>query len=370
MKRKAAVFLSCAMNLFAADAQEVSFSPFCATTSQQPQIPVESGEPLNRPQSSTMVLKSARFETGDSWDYRFTFAFNEYYATEEGIEVAILAKDLGYDSYYIDPAGSVLTFDLDYHPGFQLGFIVNTPYDKWLLGAEYLWFRSHSEVSATAAAGKFYRSAFFGNNSTFGTGLETLKASWKLGVDLIDLYIARPFYASMKWSVEPLFGLRTGWIRQYFHMTTTPADENYGHADQQAVLKSNSWSIGPRGGLQSNWLLGYGFNLFGDLSASLLYAHYSTISVRNANTDGDLTIGTHNGFSTMSPNIDAGLGVKWGSYFKGQTYYFDLSAAYNFSAFFSQNQTFALGSALEPNPGIAPGTLYLHGVSIATSFLF
>ena len=359
------------MNLFALEQEDQTFtldqqeaaSYACQKCDKKPgknvPAPTPSGMPLSDPQPLPSILKSARMETGDAWDYKFTFAFNEYYATEEGIEIATRGDLV---DGYLNPLGAVAAFDFDYHPGFQLGFIVNTPYDKWSIGAEYLWFRSHSHSSENAPGSNFYFSPFFNGDFEI-TSMKSFKADWKLGIDLLDFYVARPFYAGMKWSVEPLFGLRGGWVRQYFHIAGKDAE-------QQAVLKSNAWMIGPRGGLQSNWLLGAGFSLFGDLSASLLYTKYPTISVRDADPSGSASHGTYNGYSSLTTNLDTGLGVRWGSYFSNQSYYFDLSAAYNFSVFFSQNQPFALNATLQNISGFSPGNLYLHGVSIETSILF
>ena len=371
MKTKAAIVLACAISLFAEEDQAVtSFDKAISLAPKNSNQPVLSGELLSEPQPFA-ILKNARFETGDRWDYRFNLAFNEYYATEEGMTTAILCVESG---DYINPSGPVSLFDLDYHPGFQFGFLLNTPYDKWSLGAEYLWFRSHSHSSGSAHGDNFYVSPFFNNGLV--TGVSSFNASWKLGIDMIDLYLVRPFYASLKWTVEPSFGLRAGWIRQSFHIATQPAiGDDYGAYPQESALGSNAWMIGPRGGLQSNWLLGFGFSFFGDLSASLLYTRYPTIAFHASNGSGVpddkiSSIANINGYSTLSPNIDTGLGVKWGSYFSGQNYYFDLSAAYNFSVYFGQNQPFYLNSILEVVPGSAAGNLYLHGVSISTSLLF
>ena len=190
-----------------------------------------------------------------------------------------------------------------------------------------------------------------------------------MGLDLADLFLTRPYYLGRDWTVQPFFGLRAGWIRQYFDVSGTVIGSSPWYS-QETAMNTNCWGIGPRAGLQTNWLLGMGFSLFGDMSASLLYTRYTTISLRNTNTDGGSVVGTNNDFNAVRPNVDAGLGVRWGSYFTNQKYYFDISAAYNFLVFFSQNEMATFASVLSPFTGSSPGDLSINGVSIQTSFLF
>ena len=370
--KRIVLFLTCATGLMAAASQDNCAKPMNQTKKPPaPQMTSSmSGEPLYGPQPPATILKNARMETGDSWDCRFSVAFNEYYVTQEGNAVASLASVEGLlDNGYYDSLGSIVDFDYQYHAGFQAGLSVNTPYDKWMIGANYLWLRAHSNVSSTPPAGYAYASSYFAYGMQV---VSSVSGTWNLGMDLLDLYLNRPFYAGTKWTVEPVFGLRGGWIRQAMHLATGPTtyDNVSSGVYQRAIFRSNSWLIGPRGGLQSNWLLGCGFSLFGDLSASLLYTRYPTLSTRSTGGGGVLILGTHDGYSALTPNLDTGMGLRWGSYFSGQRYYFDFSAAYNFSAYFSQNQLMSLNAVLQNTPGFSPGNLYMHGVSVETSFLF
>ena len=314
------------------------------------------GMPLN--EASTTLLKSARIETGKSWDISFNVAFNEYYVAEEGL---VLAEQFSTTAI---PTMPVVAFDYDYHPGFQLGFTLNTPYDKWAIAGEYLYVRATNQVSATAAEDSSIFSNLTFANDLFNNFLSELSANWSLGVDLADLYLTRPFYAGKNWTVAPLLGLRTGWVREYLHALCVASPLT------TAVFNANSWSIGPRAGFQSNWLLGKGFSFFGNLAASLLYTQYSKLTGKNSAPGSDLGTIHDNHSSSLSPNLDTGLGVRWGSYFSGQDYYFDLSAAYNFYVFFAQRQISMLSAMAGSFSSGSPGKLYFHGLSIATSFCF
>ena len=308
------------------------------------------GMPLDHACSG--LLKSARIETQNDWDFSFNLAFNEYYVVQEGLA---LAAPLGFTE------SSPVAFDFKYHPGFQVGFTLNTPYDGWTFAGDYLWVRASNHVSGTAPGDDSFFDAFaFGSIDNF---VNPLTAKWTLSMDLADLYLVRPFYFGTAWTVDPFFGFRGGWIRQYLHVVGI-----FG-SPLQSSFKSGAWLLGPRGGFQSNWLLGKGFSLFGNLSASLLYTRYTTLAGKNQQ-DSVLLVATENGANGLTPNIDTGLGVKWGAHFSGQPAYIDFSAAYNFSVFFSQGQIGYLATTMNTTGNGSAGRLYLHGVSLATSLFF
>jgi hypothetical protein len=322
--------------------------------------PFESGMPIQENQFPAGYNHSARIESGDCWDCTFRVAFNEYYAVQDGMAIAATS--------FLDSArqtGSVVNLDFNYHPGFELGMNVNTPFDHWVLEGKYLWFRSHSNVSKSVTADLSLTSPFV---IALGASYVSISANWNLGIDFADLVAARPYYSGTRWTVEPFVGLRGGVIRQYVHFSGTQLDPELPIV--QSSVKSHSWLVGPCGGIDTNLLLGAGFSLTANLSTSLLYTRYTTLSVKSSETSGALAYQSDNGISTVTPNFDTGLGIKWGSYFSSQKYFFDLSAVYNFRAFFSQNQLMALIASSNTGVGFSAGNLYLHGVSIATSFTF
>jgi hypothetical protein len=272
----------------------------------------------------------------------------------------------GFYSSYLEPVGQIVALDFGYHPGFEAGFTLNTPYDKWVLGGDYLWVRAQTQASATATGSIYYQ-----GTSALEDLLAAVKATWNVGLDLADLYLARPFYLGKNWTVEPCFGLQGGWIRQSLQITETPnAAAATAWTSQQRTLRSNCWGIGPSGGFQTNWMLGKGVSLFGNLSASLLYTNYTTLSQKTTLSTGKVSRGSNNGWNSVKPNLNTGMGVQWGTYFSDQDYYFNLSAAYNFMVFFAQNEISAFAGFLLGSSGISPGNLFLHGVSVSASLLF
>ncbi len=340
-----------------------------ASVMAQPNTAKKDTMPTNNPSVSS-YSKSARTEIGNAWDVQFFAAFNEYYLSQDGMELAVHSNSN--NPFYpstVESTGALVSLDTKYHPGFSAGFTLNTPFDQWVLTGDYLWARSHTSGSSSATSPDFLFAIT--TNVSFQDFLSSLQANWKVGMDLFNLDLSYPFYLGKKWMITPTFGIMSGWIRQYFHTsalqitTTDPA--------VQLSLKSNSWMIGPTAGFENCWLLGQGFSLFGNMSASVLYTRYTTLNFKNRNTATSADwkiVASLDGWNAVHPYLDAGMGVKWGSFFHCNKYYVEFSAAYNFMTFFAQNQMMPLVQNTNTISSYAPGNLYMHGVSIEGSFLF
>lgn len=315
--------------------------------------------------------KSARFETRDPAGFSFYAAFNEYAATQDQNEVGF--KGSSVNPLPLVPFGSVMQFGNDYHPGFRVGINIDIPYDHFNFGAEYLWYRGGSKIKKTADSKSYFYSPVF--IKSYGLALSSLEADWHLSLNLVDLYLTRPYYSGRKLTVDPILGMKFFTIKQYFDLT---ADVLGGAWDnQEAELKSKAWSLGPKIGCQSNYLMGKGFSLFGDLSTAILYTRYTSNNMRVSNFVSVPTAYSNNRFGTVRPLLDSGIGLAWKGYFGfgsgayswNKTFYVTLSAAYNFSLFFSQNVSRELVSVAGSKLS-APGNLYLQGISVGLDFIF
>lgn len=318
--------------------------------------------------------ESARFETRDPVGLAINVAFNEYAATQDTNEVGYQGNTA--DFFYPDanvPQGSVVRFGNEYHPGFQIGFMVNTPMDSWNFGGEYQWYRGHSNKKRDAEGTEYYISPLF--VGTYSVPLTSLNADWHLSLDLIDLYLIRPYYSGRSLTVEPLLGLKFGSIRQKYELNADVLDQVW---DSQTVeTKSRSFGVGPKLGCQSNYLMGMGFSLIGDLFTTLLYTRYTTLEANYTNSAGTTAFITENNYGTVRPILDAGIGLGWKGYFGmgsgdyswHKTFYMSLTAAYNFSLFFSQDMEMSIVSIAEQIES-TPGNLYLQGLSVGLDFIF
>ncbi len=315
--------------------------------------------------------KSALFETRDPAGFSFNAAFNEYAATQDQNEVGY--KGSSVNSLPLVPLGSILQFGNNYHPGFRVGLNIDIPFDMWNFGAEYLWYRGGSKIKKTANSTEYFYSPVFIKN--YGLALSSLEADWHLSLNLVDLYLTRPYYSGRKLTVDPLVGLKFFTIKQHFDLTADVLDGDWD--SQEAKTKSKAWCLGPKIGGQSNYLMGKGFSIFGDLSTALLYTRYTSNSVKISNFVSEPSTYSNNRYGTVRPLLDTGIGLAWKGYFGfgsgayswNKTFYVTLSAAYNFSLFFSQNVSRELVSVAASKLS-TPGNLYLQGVSVGLDFIF
>lgn len=293
--------------------------------------------------------KSARLEMNKNWDLSINANFNEYAVSQDSMEIAFPYLF----GYLFSPSsssinGPAVVFDSNYKAGFQVGFLLNTPYDKWCFGGEYEWFRSSVALSKSGGGLLSYTSPFFVNSSAHSFGSFTSK--WNVGIDLIDLYLTRPYYSGKRVSVSPFIGLRGNLIRQHFSLDS---------AVEFAKGRSNSWGVGPSLGARGNGVLKFGFSLFGNLATSLLYTRYTEIGLDYA----DSVFARNNNVGTLRPILESGMGLKWA---RGNI---SLDVAYNFLVFFSQNMIKGLVSTASLEQA-AYGNLYLQGVSVGGSIIF
>jgi hypothetical protein len=315
---------------------------------------------------TSTVIADAGFSRGfkiieeSPWSYSFSGAFTEYAAIQDSMEVAFPSNLSNL------PVGSVVDFGFGYHPGFEVGFVLNTPYDNWSLNAGYLWYRGSSHVSKQSDGSIFYSSPLFGTEF-YNHRMSSFDADWHLGLDLIDLYLTRPYYSGNKLTVTPMVGLRGDLIREHFQL-----DGNvFGGAatSQTAKTKSRLWGVGPRLGVEGDFIYFRSWSFFGKLATSLLYTNYTKIRLDYNNSLNQKANAKNDGVSLFHPNIDAGLGLNFGEFWWKKVLYCNLRAAYNFSIFFSQNMERALVSSA--NESVArPENLYLQGVSIGLDFIF
>ena len=173
----------------------------------------------------------------------------------------------------------------NYQSGYQLGAGFNMRgMDNWEFYGEYTWFHSN----------RYDLIQEFSYDNAYVT-------------------LERPFYFGKQLIANYALGLRGRFM-----------DETVGSYRQK------SWALGPRFGLESNYLLGLGFRLFGDLSQSILFTRYSSLS-------SDFLLGSYN---TLRAVTDTCLGIGWNSYLgKNNKMHIDLTAGYDFNIHWNQHIT-------------------------------
>jgi hypothetical protein len=322
---------------------------------------IASGMPIPPEDGIGLISKSTRSEGSSS--FKLFAKFDEYIALQDSMDIAFMSNTQ--DGFYPTdnvPEGEIVTLNNTYKPGFQVGFIANTSYDNWNFSGNYLWFRSKVNASRSKNSTNYYISPVF--TGPYSIKIGSIQSYWELGIDMIDLYLSRPFFSGDKLTLTPILGLKGGWIRGHFNLVATNFVSQSNK--QQADTTSRMFGIGPRLGVETNYRLGKGFSIFGSFLNSFLYADYTALSLKYMNNLGQTSFVENNNFKTFRAISDGSIGLNWMSQGK---HHITLNAAYNLSVYFSQNMERALVSVAAANQ-TDPANLYLSGFSLGASFVF
>ncbi|PIS00522.1 MAG: hypothetical protein COT84_06885 [Chlamydiae bacterium CG10_big_fil_rev_8_21_14_0_10_35_9] len=271
-----------------------------------------------------------------------------------------------------NPNGRVLQQDFTYKPGFKIEASIFTSHDNWQIVSQYL--RLHQDITSTSSApnspiGSIYTLWLISQNAGFASNAA---AKWRLNFDQLDLELARSFYVGKELVFNAHFGTRANWIDQRYNIQYFNVFAKTGNAFSSRAVsfsKSDSWALGPKGGINTNWLLGKGFRLIGKASASIVYTKFKTKHTEQSPSNSISQVNIKDDSSYLRPMAELGLGLGWGSFFKKESFFFDLSTSYDFQLLGSQNM---MQNLLNLSQGVSGGIgdLYFHGVSATIRFDF
>lgn len=300
------------------------------------------------------------------WDFDVFASFLYWYVGQDSLDVAYVTPDFNAGVVASVP-GAVAFQHQTWKPGFQAGFGFNTDYDDWVGWVEYTWMHQSTNSSITAptapdgTAGVWSLSDWFvPSGATAGAATDLLTSSWKMHMDMLDLFFSRPYYQGTQLTVSPYGGLRALWIRQYLSVNIDTETAN---------VNTNSWAIGPAIGCDTHWLLGMGFRFEGNATGALLYTQYTKLGFSYTDSVNNKVTADYENLNTVRPVAQLGVGLGWGSYLYCQKFYFDITARYDFNYFWSQNMMRSFVSNLAGYDNNI-GDLYLHGLTLTARFDF
>lgn len=279
--------------------------------------------------------------------------------------------------------------DWDYNPGFRIGFGFFLDYDQWNLDAN--WTRvnitNYKHATASTSGGLLIPLWVLGDGTPNGGILydpdgdcnlyvvanlfgPRASAVWKAHYDMFDFCLEKASYASRYLVVKPHFGVRFGAIDQHFsvdygggyHSADTTEDcpncatqtcppmgsgRTIHHGD------NNFRGIGLRGGISSDWILGKGWAIFQDVSASVLSGkfsiHQNMILPSGITCPGFTSCAEDQSCASFAnvvslidgfdfdydfyravPNLELSIGLSWDHYFDRNKYHLSFKAAYEF----------------------------------------
>jgi hypothetical protein len=334
------------------------FLSLSAETFRDPRLP-DMGRPLGLDDIESGISKSARFELREGFGFGLNVNFKELSLFQDNFQVAYLSNSSK------NPIGDVYRFQTKYAPGVEVGFVFNMPYDHWNLNGEYFWYSVYQHFLKPNVNSNLYYSPIF-SLSPYDNLLNRLDARRDIYLNVADLYLSRPFYSGRNVTIEPKLGLKSVIIKQKFSIDS---DVQGSLISQSAITKSRSWAIGPKLGFLGNFLLGGGVSIFSDISTSILYSTFCSSKLKYSSTNRPISKASNRGYNLLEPVLDSSIGLTFGGYVMNNSFYVNMKAAYNFSAYFAENVSRAL-VATATSRQAAPGNLYTQGASIGFNFAF
>lgn len=219
-------------------------------------------------------------------------------------------------------------------------------HDNWDVYARYTWYNTDDSDDTTKAPPSALLSLTY-----FGSFVATrAKSHVDITFNNIDLELGRSFFQSSKLSIRPHFDIKATWltINQNVVFTQSTVEQLfrtdlYG-LDTKTKNHTNYWGLGPRVGVDSQWFLGYGFHIFGDIAASILYSHFKanhrTIGPPSEFTflpDGKQLHIKHD-FHRFVPFAQMFLGLGWDTYINDDKQHLGFKLGYEVQYYWRVNQ--------------------------------
>ena len=210
-------------------------------------------------------------------------------ARMSGLNIGIQTKDS--TSLFSGNRNQVRTMRFDWNWGFRLGLGLNSSHDDWDVLLQWTYWRTCGRGNFSVGQDEAIYPIQGHPARTFSQFCRKMESDWKMRYDLLDLDVGRKFYVSHCLSLRPFGGLRSAWIKQDLDIAYKEIPPNVQNPispnTQHDVDKSDRfYGIGIRGGLDLQWNLCYGFSIFTNPAASVLYSYHSVKQDEFASGDG------------------------------------------------------------------------------------
>lgn len=307
-------------------------------------------------------------------------------AKQDGLDYAMINTTGGENANTIGTSslnsGEVQGFssndnDWDWGLGFRVNFGFISNHDDWNFDGEYTYFHYTEDTSSTVkGSGRilpFWLAPALipaSNNPP-----QEASAQWIMHYNTLDLSLGKPHHISRHLTTNPFFGLRLGWIDQHYlaryggtyRQSTGSVFPSQEGAEMNA--ENDFHSVGLRAGLKTSWLLGAGFEIIGNVAASILYTHFDVS--QDAPLLGNSYEIDHDFYHNI-PNFEVMMGLGYSTLFNKNKHRISLRLVYEFHEWWNVNQLrrFADDINWSANYTVSRGNLTLNGLSFRIGFDF
>ncbi len=274
------------------------------------------------------------------------------------------------------------THDYDWNPGLRVGLGFYLDHDAWNLDFNWTWLNitNYQHGNANTALGVILPQWALGIGTPAAQIGARTSAKWDAHYNTFDIRLGKPHYVSRYLVMSPHFGLRAGWIDQHYSVdmggaTASTSTRSIMHAE------NDFWGVGARAGLDTEWIIGKGWNLFGNVAASMLFGKFDidqNYTLPGQSVEG---YGLDSDFFQNVPNFEIALGISWGKFFNKKKNHVALKLAYEFHEWLDQLNlkkfysgvtglptTTPAATGIYMNETVARGNLTLNGLSLRVQF--
>jgi hypothetical protein len=289
---------------------------------------------------STSFVTARPEVEGSNWF--ITFDLTYWHTKLGGTEYAYSVHDI---TTRFPVNGDVKDHDFGWDIGFKGGLGYKTPHDSWDIYARYTWY----ETEDTSSSFKSSPSTLIPLTFTEPIPASHVKSHADVDYNNVELELARSYFISSKLSFRPHFDIKSTWvdITQNIIYAISNVTSTY-----RAIIglnfktkqRVNFWGIGPRAGIDSQWHLGYGFHIFGDVAASILYGKFSTLQrdfipfIIAPYLDNERAFKMRHKFHRYVPFAQMFLGLGWERFINNDKQHIGLKAGYEVQYYWRINQ--------------------------------
>lgn len=295
-----------------------------------------------------------------------SFVFLE--AKQENMELTLKTTAEGTNSTF----SNVISTNWGYNTGFKVKAGFHVMHDNWDMMATYFYFHNSYKTSAQQFQTFGMIPLFYDIEAGDPLTAESLNSKWSLDMDLLVGEIGRKYYVGKNLFFRTHFGVEGGWIDQSLLVNYITTVNNTQYTIPYDA-SSDNWCVGPRLGIDTEWETSCFFRFLADGSISALYTEYNLKFDDQfiTNSESIPVINTNNtkyhNMCFLRPHLSLKFGIAWGNYVHCNTWFFDVSIAYQADVFFNQNP---FGRPDNNIREFSNGDLYLHGLVATGSINF
>ena len=185
------------------------------------------------------------------------------------------------------------------------------------------WTYHYTDVTDTTGSANPPLAVFPTKNFSQDAGRITIsacntgKAKWQTRLNVLDFEMGYDDFLSDRFSLRPFFGVKAAWLDMNYAISyTNVVSQGFPERNVGISAKTDFWGVGPMVGIHGNLHIGWGFSLYAQTSAALIYGEYDSDFKQDSSLDIK-TIQKQNNYTRQRAVGTIGMGAEWAWCFSG-----------------------------------------------------